>query len=243
MIRHLIGVTMALAASMPAQADETSPRVDGMFRYMADAALFQACDADDALPVAMEGAYIHLERAYSDAVAAGHAEPGAPLLASITGAPADRPAMEGDGIETAMVVARFVHLWPGERCERWGADAPLPNTYWKIIRIGDLDFQPVESARAGAHMVLRTDGTVAATAGCNRLAGGFAAEGTATEGKLGFGPAMSTKMACPGPLDAREQALGTLLSAAAAYEISGNALEVFDADGTPLALFQAVALP
>jgi len=87
----------------------------GMFRYMADAARFEDCLTGRSYPVAMEGDYIQLERAYQEAA---KPEPGAPLMASFEGDITRRPAMEGDALIPTVVVRRFVGVWPGQRCER-----------------------------------------------------------------------------------------------------------------------------
>jgi uncharacterized lipoprotein NlpE involved in copper resistance len=86
--------------------------MQGMFAYMADAAVFVDCETSDRYPVAMEGGYIDLERAYLEA----RSEPGAPLLVSFTGHLAPRPPMEGDGTVDMVIVERFESAHPGEDC-------------------------------------------------------------------------------------------------------------------------------
>ena len=49
-------------------------------------------------------------------------------------------------------------------------------------------------------------------------------------------------MACEPPLDAWESKLGDLLARTAGYRIDGQTLELLDADGGSLGLFQAVYL-
>ena len=49
-------------------------------------------------------------------------------------------------------------------------------------------------------------------------------------------------MACPPPLDGWERQLAEVLESAAAWRIDGQTLELLDAAGEPLALFQAVYL-
>ena len=86
----------------------------GMFRYLADAARFEDCLTGRSYPVAMEGDYVKLERAYLEA---NKPEPGAPLLASFEGDITRRPAMEGGALTPTVVVRRFIGIWPGQRCE------------------------------------------------------------------------------------------------------------------------------
>jgi len=94
---------------------DLSLELHGMFRYMADAARFEDCLTGRSYPVAMEGDYIQLERAYQEAA---KPEPGAPLMASFEGDITRRPAMEGDALIPTVVVRRFIGVWPGRCCER-----------------------------------------------------------------------------------------------------------------------------
>lgn len=89
--------------------------LQGMFRYMADAARFEDCLTGRSYPVAMEGDYVKLERAYLEA---DKPEPGAPLMASFEGDITRRPAMEGGALIPTVVVRHFIGIWPGQRCER-----------------------------------------------------------------------------------------------------------------------------
>jgi copper homeostasis protein (lipoprotein) len=94
---------------------DLSLELHGMFRHMADAAQFEDCLTGRSYPVAMEGDYIQLERAYLQAT---KPESGAPLMASFKGDITRRPAMEGSALTPTVVVRRFIGLWPGQRCER-----------------------------------------------------------------------------------------------------------------------------
>ena len=63
-----------------------------------------------------------------------------------------------------------------------------------------------------------------------------------TDDQLSFGTAATTMMACPPPLDAWEKQLAEVLQETAGWRIDGQTLELLDAGGRPLALFQAVYL-
>jgi copper homeostasis protein (lipoprotein) len=88
--------------------------LQGIFRYMADAAHFEECRTGRSYPVAMEADYLRLERAY---IEAAKPAPGAPLMVSFEGDIARRPAVEGDALVQTVVVRRFNELRPGQRCE------------------------------------------------------------------------------------------------------------------------------
>lgn len=96
------------------QALEPQVLMRGMYRYMADAALFTECRTGRRFAVAFEADSISLERAYLDA----RQSPGEEQLVSVEGRLAYRPAMEGDASVLSLVVDRFVGIWPGETCEQ-----------------------------------------------------------------------------------------------------------------------------
>ena len=222
-----VALGLMIGAIAPAYAEE-HPVIVGMFVYMADAARLTECRTDRSVPVAMEGDYLRLERAYLDA----RQSPGQPLMVTFEGGIEERPRLDGEGIEPTAVVTRFIHVWPGETCERNLADASLTNTYWRIVRLGDEAIRPSEGRRE-PHILLRAGDPqsrprFAATVGCNGMGGGYETAGQA----LRFQPGASTMMACPPPLDRLERAL------------AGHAqfLELFDGDGNAVALLQAVYL-
>ncbi|WP_301918219.1 META domain-containing protein [Albidovulum sp.] len=206
----------------------------GMMTYLADAAMFQECLTGRAYPIAGEGDYLALERAYLDT----RAGPGAPLLVHVEGGLVQRPAMEGPD-RTHLVVDRFIKTVPGETCAGDAPTASLTNTYW---RIDSLMGQPVTAMdnRREPHLVLvDADGPrFRATVGCNQLIGGYERDGD----RLGFGAAASTMMACPPPLDGIERQLGEALSLTRRMLLEGNRLDLLGDDGAALARLEAVYL-
>lgn len=91
----------------------------GMFSYFADAALFEECNSGRRMPVAMEGDYLRLERAW---LAGGHSAE-VPVMASVRGRIVERVNMEGPARPT-VIVERFDGLSPGDRCAPREQDAP-----------------------------------------------------------------------------------------------------------------------
>lgn len=211
----------------------------GMFLYFADAARFTECRSGRSWPVAMEGDFLTLQRAYL----AARPEPAAgalpaPLLARIAGAVRQRPRMEGNGTQATVVVERFVSLHPSEACDRPVPAATLRNTYWRILTLGAEVLEP-EAGRREPHLLLRLgEPRFAATVGCNQLLGGFETSGTA----LRFTAGASTMMACPPPLDAHEGALAATLAETAGFRLEGTSLTLVAADARPLATLEAVYL-
>ena len=218
-------------AGGPLEETDLSLFLTGMLTYMADAAIFQECLTGRTYPVAIEGAWIDAERAYLDTVTGG-----TQLFATFDGTISRRPAMEGPDRRT-VTVERFVAVDPGRTCAGEIPPAPLVNTFWRIL---DLGGSPVtlDADRREPFIVLRED-SFNATVGCNMMRGGYEAEGDT----LTFGPAASTMMACPEPLDGWERVLGQSLAAVARHRIAGETLVLFDEAGARLARFRAVYRP
>ncbi|MDN3523578.1 META domain-containing protein [Halomonas ramblicola] len=117
------------------------------------------------------------------------------------------------------------------------SDEPLENTYWKLTRLGDGDVTAVANQRE-AHLVLHAEERrVAGSGGCNRLMGSYDLEGEA----LRFGRLATTMMACPAGMQT-ERAFLDALEEVAVWEVEGMHLTLSDADGEPLADFEAVHL-
>ena len=153
--------------------------------------------------------------------------------------------MEGDaswdGRPNPLVkLVRFIRAWPGQRCERAMAKASLTNTYWRIVRLLGNEVVVVDGQRE-PHMVLRNEDihpSCSATVGCNQIFGGYETK----EDSIKFGPMMTTLMACPPPLDALEMDLIAALDRSARYHILAQTMELYDENGHPVALFEAVYL-
>jgi heat shock protein HslJ len=106
-------------------------------------------------------------------------------------------------------------------------DAPLVNTYWRATVIGG---NPVslEPRQREPHFVLVAQGNrMHGFTGCNRLMGAF----ELTDCGLQFKGVATTRQACPPTASAMEKAFLRALEAAAAYRISGDSLDLLDAEG------------
>lgn len=206
----------------------------GMMTYFADAALFEECLTGVRYPIAQEGDYLALERAYLDA----RAEPGAPLKVHVEGGLAMRPAMEGPDRMT-LIVDRFIKLLPGEVCERPISTASLTDTYWRIDRLGGDGVRALENRRE-PHIVLQSgpERRFLATVGCNQMIGRYETSGDA----LTFDRAASTMTACLPPLDVLEGQLRDVLTATRRFRLEGQRLLLQDAQGRALAELGAVYL-
>ena len=233
----VIAITVISCAGTPpsgAGAGASGEMMAGEFEYYADAASLTDCVSGERYPVSMQNDYIQMERAYL----AWKREMGEGLYVTFDGEVTEIPAMEGDGTVRGIVVTRFIRAWPDEHCDRAKTDAPLENTYWRIVRLGTEEIGKVGGYRE-PHFILKTDGgsrTCSATVGCNMLSVGYSLEG----GRIVFGQGLSSLMACPAPLDTRERKLARVLTGIRIPRIRGNTMELCDENGTPVALLQAV---
>lgn len=205
-------------------------RMRGMYSYLADAARFTECRTGRTMPVAQEGANAALERGYLEA----RSEPGAELLAEITGRIARRVPMEGDEAVPTVVPVAFHAVWPGESCGTPFTDAELVGTYWKLVRLAETAVLPIAEARE-PHVVFNAEGRLSGSDGCNRLMGGYEVEGRRIE----LSELATTMMACPQGMEQADQ-FRAALGRAAAYRIAGSHLELYNDDGEMLARFEAI---
>lgn len=223
-----------LASTGQLQPTDLSRGLHGMFTYMADAATFEECLTGRRYPVAMEGDYLALERAYTSLP---DRAPGAPVMASFDGEITRRPPMEGAGTVPTVVVRRFVGLWPGQTCERAMSHASLAPQYWRIV---SLEGAPVTVAanEREPRLILRGDqGGFLASAGGDDIKGEYVVAGNEIQFQGFTAPVRDTQ-------ESRER-LATLLTAlmfARSWKIQGQVLELFDASGKPVAVLEAVYL-
>jgi copper homeostasis protein (lipoprotein) len=202
----------------------------GIYRYMADAALFEECLSGRRFQVAQEADNVALERAYLDA----RREPGEPLLVSIQGRIAERPAMEGDAMVLTVVPERFLGVWPGETCGARRSFSPLENIYLKLTRLGDQRV-PVFEGQREAHIVLHSEeGRVAGTGGCNRFSGTYEVEGSS----ISFGVMAMTRKGCLESKDV-DLALAAALEKTKSCRKTAHHIEFLDSEGSTVARFEA----
>jgi uncharacterized lipoprotein YbaY/heat shock protein HslJ len=231
---HLLLVQVA-EPDQPAPASRSSDAgmdLEGMFRYLADAATFRDCRDGRTYPVAMEGEYKELERAYLNSGISGGEE----LFIRVRGRYLQRSAMEQSKSEINLIVDKVDIVDPQGSCAP-SHPVPLRNTYWKLLEIDGKPVATPEGMRE-AHMVLALDeARVSGHAGCNGFFGSF----EVAEEQLEFSALGATMMACPQGMDT-EQAFLRALGQTTRFTISGAILTLFD-DDLALARLEAVSLP
>ncbi len=202
----------------------------GMYRYMADAALFDECLSGRRFQVAQEADNIALERAYLEA----QREPGEALLVSLQGRIAERPAMEGDALVLTVIPERFIGVWPGETCGARMTTSELFDTRWALTRLGDEPVELAENQRE-PYLVLRSeDHRISGFGGCNRFNGSFEIGGRS----ITFSQMAMTMMACT-PGGDTERAFLAALERATGFRKKAHHLELHDAEGAVVARFEA----
>lgn len=116
--------------------------------------------------------------------------------------------------------------------------AELTGTRWAATGINN-GAEAVTGLAAGTEVtaIFAEDGTVAGSGGCNNFNGTYTIDGAG----IAFGPIASTKMACEQPAMDQETAFLAALAASSTYAISGDELELRDADGALQVGFRATA--
>lgn len=214
-------------------AFEPRVRVRGMYRYLADAALLRECVTGRRFAVPGRGDALALEEAYLKA----RREPGEELLVNAEVRMITQRRMDGPGAEDAVVIERFIGVWPGETCGTPTVDAELTNTYWRLVRLGRESVVAGPGRREPHLRFLPGEGRVQGSTGCNRLMGSYEQSGA----KLRFGAVATTRMACPDDAE-QEQDLVQALEATRGFTVVGSHLELHGEDGRLLARFEATYL-
>ncbi|WP_162922308.1 META domain-containing protein [Asaia bogorensis] len=94
---------------------------------------------------------------------------------------------------------------------------------WAITEIGTQKVDPA----APAFMVIRADGALSGTGGCNRMMGHVVADAT----HFTFGPTAGTRMACPGVRMTQEDAVFKAMQTVRAWRREGDRLILSDDHG------------
>ncbi len=170
----------------------------GAFRYMADAALVVPCAGGLQFPVAMEGAYLELERDYGAQATA----PGAPWLVHLRGAVAERPAMEGPGTEAAFVVQSHEAARPGTPCAALAVSEALAEGEWEVTALDGAALPELPTPGTPPTLAWDADAhRVHGTGGCNRFAGRGFLRGTA----LFAQEVAATRRFCDGTMEVEDR--------------------------------------
>jgi heat shock protein HslJ len=116
-------------------------------------------------------------------------------------------------------------------------EAPIPTDTiegldWRLETLADpATADPTPVPTDVVVTLLLEDGTVTGTGGCNGYSASYVLDGSS----LTFGPAVSTKMACPEPAMSVENAFFSQLGGVTGWSSDGGSVTLFGADGAELA--------
>lgn len=111
--------------------------------------------------------------------------------------------------------------------------AELENTYWKLVRLG-ATLVSAEGEREPYLVLHSREKRVAGYGGCNRMLGAYELSGD----RLTFSQIAGTMMACAEGME-HERAFHDALEKVSRWRIEGETLELLDASGVSLALFES----
>ncbi|HET9220378.1 MAG TPA: YbaY family lipoprotein [Terriglobia bacterium] len=223
-------LTRGAGTSITMTMQRSTTAMEGMFRYMADAATFTDCQTGQRWPVAMTAGYKDLESAYTST----RREPGEEMKVNFQGQLEMRPKAEGQGQTLHVVVDKYLDIWPGETCGAPAPAPPLQDTRWKLTRLSGKPVILAERQQEAFLIFRAADNGVAGSTGCNKLTGTYRLNGNA----LSLSGIAVTRMACVQGMDI-EGGLFTALGKVAGWKIAGQNLELLDSGNGVVARFQA----
>ena len=205
-----------------------SQTITGDFRYMADAPLFIHCETGRSYPVSQEKGYLKLERAYREKVT----EAGAPVAVVLKGFFTTRPAMEGDGLDSVLVVKKIKSITSTPQCAQ--PKASLFESTWQLSTLKGEEVNIAED-KTQITLELTKDGRVQGRDGCN----GYSGKYTLAEEKLSFdfSGMMSTMMFCSN-LNGLDKKYTKALTEVTRYEVSASRLLFLDDSGAIIMIFE-----
>ncbi len=212
-----------------------SRKMEGMYSYLADAALFKDCVTGKFYPVAFEADNRALEEAYlKDSNGSG-----APMKVELQGKIVKRPKMEGKGTTDTLFVERFIRLEGKKDCKEQQLAVPISNNYWKLKRLYGEAAQTTSGARE-AHILLRQGlngaGELKVVTPCDTLTGHYKID----ENSLHFQINTPDHTMPECTQQAEAQRFLSALSHTDHWRIEGEELTLFDEMNQAVAHFQAV---
>jgi uncharacterized lipoprotein YbaY/heat shock protein HslJ len=210
--------------------------MQGLYKYMADAALFKECLTGKYYPVAFEADNVALEKAYlKDTNGSGEF-----LKVEIKGKVVKRPKMDGDGEEDTLLVERFIRTEEKKDCTAQHENVPIINNYWKLILLSGGNVSTKENERE-AHILLKTGfngvGELKMVTSCGIVMGRYKIEDQNIEIKFKERD-ISEEKTCKDKVT--EDKFSDALTNAKYWKIKGETLQLLDDTDAVLAEFKAV---
>ena len=209
--------------------------MEGMYKYLADAALFKDCITGKYYPVAFEGDNAALEKAYLEETNGSAAFIEVEVKARVV----KRPKMEGEGEEGVLFIEEFIRLDSNADCTKQHASVPITNNYWKLTTLYAKSVKTEANDRE-AHILLREGlngtGVLKVVTGCDTLLGDYKLDGNTVFLHL---KALEKKREnCKN--EVLEKNFLSALNSTAYWQIEDEKLTLFDEMDNTLATFQAI---
>lgn len=201
----------------------------GMYANAGEAGFLTVCLTGRTYPIARAGDDPALEKAY----AAARKHSGEPVMVTFNGHLVQRAIVGGQASSEMLVIDTMDRAWPGETCTTTAASTPLRSGEWMVAELNGKKLVAPPEQRPTLTFDA-DDKRVSGFGGCNRLTGGYEADGN----KLKFGPVATTQMACAQGMST-EADFAAALELVTSYKIEGDKLIVYGADGKQLVQFEA----
>ena len=209
--------------------------MEGMYKYMADAAMFKECVTGKYYPVAFEEDNMELEKAYLKEVNGSNYF----LQVELKGKIEKRPKMEGTGEESVLVVEDFIRIVGLKDCTTQHANVPVTNNYWKLLSLYGEEVK-VEANEKEAHILIKDGlngtGDLKVVTGCNTIMGNYKID----ENTIIFRADTLEKRSENCKHIKLEKDFVAALDNAVYWKIEGEKLKLFDEMDNLLATFQAI---
>ena len=114
----------------------------------------------------------------------------------------------------------------------------LVNTQWVLESIIEGGVEPLSFSTAQPYLEFRENGEAGGSGGCNT----FSTQYQAQEGQISFGPVASTKIACAIDIMQKEQKFFDALGSADRFELAGDTLQIWYAQGQNVLTFSRTTL-
>ncbi len=209
--------------------------MEGLYKYMADAALFKECLSGKYYPVAFEADNVALEKAYmQDTNGSGEF-----LKVEVKGKIVKRPKMEGDGDEDVLLVERFIRIEGKKDCSEQHANVPVINNYWKLVRLNGEAVETKKNERE-AHILLKTGfngvGELKMVTSCGVVMGRYKIEDRNID--IAFKRDPSEETSCQDKV--LEDKFMEMLKNTTYWKTEGEVLKLYDETDAVLAEFKAI---
>ena len=230
-------ITNGLPESINIEADRMAPKAEptgkpmqGMYNYMADAALFMNCADGKTYPVAMAGDNANLERAYLELKAGDNAKVWIEVIGRLVG----QAGMEGNVVETALLVEKVMSVDQQKTCQPGPPDFGLAGNKWILFEAPGSDL-PAGMDLSSAFLEFTAELKVGGSNGCNRISGSY----TLNDYEIMLGdPMVMTRMACFGDHAKLESVVMDGLKYVDGYELKDGILNLLT-DGEPTLRYKA----